>query len=475
MSAGVVAATALTQTSVAPALSTGAVVSAPAVATAATAAVTVVAAAAAAVIVAKVAISATEAGAEALIRLDQALKRQADERVRAEQLAEDWAAAAAAVAARNAAIRSLTGSAARVGVDVPLPPPLDLTGRNLCQIRDWCVGVDRQLSAGGAAVQGAVVTATAERMRARVPKLSRATARTFAERYADVLAVAELGGGPVGPSSRAASEADRSSIRIAVEEVLAKLPTGIDPDTYQAIMVQAALAADTPSISQARTHVDQLRHLARSARATAAARAEDERFASRLLDLFGNPEIRKTFTSADEELVAALREVAAGGARLDPSTRSRAERRLEEASAAAQRAFLLERTVELLEEFGYDVSVERDETGERPDRVQMTGGRLGDARAAVFVSAGELAYQMYRDGPLLEQDAIAEEAERCGDLGKEMTEVTAALGRFGVSMSPVAASGPEAIQQLGDEPVKRPDERWRTGRQHRPPRHATPN
>ncbi|MGI5243277.1 hypothetical protein [Dactylosporangium sp. CA-139066] len=456
MSTGMLAAGAVSHATVAPAVTTTAAVhtaavGAHAVAAAATAAVTVVAAAAAAVILAKAAISATEAGAEAMIRLDAVMKRQAQDFITATEMAEDWRAAAAAVGARNAALRSLGGSAERLGVDLPLPPPLGLAGRNLCQIRDWCVAADKEIELAKGRLATATVESAVREIRAAVPALPAESASAFAERYAAALDVAPAAvyGRPTGPTKADAASSGMAAVEVAVGEVLNGLPEKLDTEQYRTIMALAARATSQRDLGLARTLLTELRQTVRVARETAGRRAADRLYASRMLDLFESPAIEPVLGGGDHGVVAALRRVA-GGDTLDKRTRDEAERVYVKASEAARRAFLLERTTEVLTEFGYDVRLDNEGVPTGRDRLKLTGGRLEDATANLIVSADSIAYHMLRVGEHEDDQSASAEVERCAGLTDHMRQLPEVLRNLGLPVSTTFHHGADTIQRAPD-------------------------
>src|SRR5690242_9025739 len=100
-------------------------------------ALVVIAAAAAAVMVVRAANAAAEAAVRAVGAYGERLEAEAAGRSAVEAAALRWQCAAADAVALNARIRLLSQRAHAGGEPVDLPPPLDLAGRTVAEVRAW--------------------------------------------------------------------------------------------------------------------------------------------------------------------------------------------------------------------------------------------------------------------------------------------------------------------------------------------------
>ncbi|MDI1462838.1 hypothetical protein QEZ54_17825 [Catellatospora sp. KI3] len=421
---------------------------------AATGAAAVVAAGAAAFLLARAAVAGAQAGAEALIRLDEAMKRKEEDRIAVMEIARDWQAAVAASAWRNSRLRTLAGQAARAGVDVPLPPPLDLAGKNLCQVRDWCHAADEAVAASRQIVLAAERAALSRRREAA--PLSGVELERLAqldERYSGTLLIDQP---EVIPATGAVPARASNAVSKLVDDLLRKLAPGMAADTYTAITAQAARALDAPQLGVAKLEVDQLRIMVDEANEATLLHAEERQFALRYLDLLMAEPIVRAFRPADAQTVADLERVARGDERLDQGLRSRAEVLIDRAGRQAQRAFMFERVQEFLLENSYDIKGEiRDLDGEL-DSLRLGHGDLGTDEITLRIGQNKIDWQLLRaHGEQGTQGELLDHLH-CEFLQNQAAALSQALTNIGLAGEKTSTGGPESIIPIvGEQPASR--------------------
>jgi hypothetical protein len=416
--------------------------------------------AALAVMVARAAMAGARAVAGGIVRLGELMDVQREASIEAEKAAMMWQLAVTEVTERNARITALTAFARSVGAgpDVPIPPPCDLAGKSLCEVRDWCAATDERLAAAEAALEPLAVAASVGRARDLLPARSvdlvtaaetlanGQSAKAAAKAAAERAAATDAGRERAERVERAAVELS-AEISARVDEALADLAPMARPDDRANVLRIAAKAVATDHLDSARTHADHLRAAIRAANRAVA----DVGTATRLLQgLRFDPRPSGVDELDLGAVVGELEAVVAGRRALDPELHERARAALCAIETAGLIDYLREQVSELMAKNNW--AVKGDFVTLRPGlgHLDLTSEGWQEHRLRLYLDGNEkeVRYQTFRDFKVGGDDAARLDEHRCDQVTVVMKQVGAGLRVLGVDAKVKSADGPY-VRDLG--------------------------
>lgn len=383
--------------------------------------------------VAALTIQAARAGTQATGR---ALEGAADEMARVADAQDDlarrsrmWELAAASAVATNRDLCLLAARAEHAGVQLPLPPPIDLTGCRLADIRGLVARAQESVARLHREVERAEAASERRTLVASlpVPPDGSPSAAELLARHQQVLARRRTGARL--PEWTAPSRIDEADLRVEIEAILARVDGDATREERATVLLAAAQAAKPRSAALARTYLDAL---ARIVQQEVNPRAASRREAATLLAAIEQPLVAAAIEDQAHprppffDAVQRLRSVVRGDADLTPADRRDADRLLCWAQEELDRRRLLATVAETFERLGYTVTtgIQTRHTGEMS--VTRTAWH-GDYTADVWLDdTGQVHSRLVQ----LTRGAGAE-ARRCTELNDTLQQVAAELDRRG--------------------------------------------
>jgi hypothetical protein len=389
-----------------------------------------VGAGAAAMLAIRAAQAGTEATGRALERFGDEMERRADAQDDVELRARLWELAAGSVARTNEDLRLLSARAAKAGVQLALPRPVDLAGCQLVGAPDLVARTQEALSSARAAVE------RAETARERQKLLVRMTAGAPGEpsaaqllaRHQAVLASRGLRAGAAAPAPR---KADDSRLQADIDAILCRLHADATSDDRIQALEAAAKAERKKNTPMGRTFVDSL---ARTVDVDLNPRIVRRREAANLLAALEQPLVTEVINDFGTprppcfDAIERLRAVVLGDADLTPADRRDAQNALNRVQAELDRRRLLDGVAEAFGKLGYSVTAGmqvRHPAALSVTRPAWQGGYVADVwldeagrvhSALVQVAAG-----------------AGGEAVRCAELNDSLRHVGEELDRRGIT------------------------------------------
>lgn len=419
-----------------------------------------VAAGAVAVLVTRAAMAGAEALAGGLVQLGDLLESQHETYVQAQRAAELWQLAVIEVVDRNARIAAMTASLRSLGADghgpdVPIPPPFDITGKNLCDVYDWCRRTDEQLARSRRELGKVAVAAACKRIAASLPASDvrlipavEAIAKRKAELATAVASIAAKKIAATASGDRAA--AALTDVARQVDVSLAELDPGARPSDYSRAL-EVAARATTESLSQALSHLDHLRLIVSEANK----KADDARTAARLLQGLQQDPAPCDLDGQSLAVMGELEAVLSGERELDDALVTDAHQVLRTVEAAGLRMYLREQVRQIMEENGYEV--EGDFTTLRPGADSLTLSRPDWAEHHLRIVLGndELRYLTLRDHEVAGDDAARLDHERCEQVATDARHLADTLSSRGLELGAIIASDDPPVHYLAGTPAAR--------------------
>ena len=409
------------------------------------------------VLMARAAMAGAQALAGGVVRLGEMMDAQADAYFDAQQASQLWQLAATEIARRNARIATLTkqAKAAGAGPDVPIPPPFDLTGKNLCEIRDWCEQVDEQLTQAQAQLHNAIVAATTKRLAASLPAtnvqlVSAADALAKGQLAADI-AEAQLRrpADAFATSATAASAAARQQREVAaiasqVDLLLAGLSAAIFADDHARAVAAAAKAVSADPPQAGRLQLEDLKVIISEANK----RAEDAQKAAHLLQGLGFDPLPGDLNEEDFAVISRLERVAAGDSELDGELTAYAQRVLRKVEAGGLEMFLREQVTQILTETGWAVE---DAAGGQG--VMLTRSDWPEHHLQVLIDGSQLRYETWRDYEVAGDQAARLDHEACEKSAASIKGLVKALNSRGAGVAAIDQHANPPVRYLSDRPT----------------------
>ncbi|WP_428966175.1 hypothetical protein [Micromonospora fluostatini] len=395
-------------------MSSAGVVVLPVAVVAAAGAAAVLAAANAAVLLVDAAGSVAEGAVRAVGEYGARLEEELAALAEAEANAVRWRCAAADVVGLNARIRLVQRRAAGSGAHVGLPPPVDLTGHPVEEIRRRVQETERALLAAQREVDVAVAERELAAMVAALPPAAatpdtlaavRAHREALTRRHAPEAHPAAVGSGPVSQK---------------VERVLAGLDPDANADERTEVLRIAALAAAHPGESA--SYLRALRATVREANA----RNTRRRLAAEWLTTLEDRDVAValTWNAPPDPLrgtVARLREVVDGTADLTPELRRDGTAMILWAGEMVRQRFTRDMVARVLRDEGYTVDAEVDTphtAGVRVSRADWHGEHTAD----VWVDGnGTIHGRVLREFAATGDEAELRDRARCDDFAEHLT------------------------------------------------------
>jgi hypothetical protein len=433
-----------------------------------------VAGAAVVVLMARAAMAGAQALAGGMVRLGEMIDAQVDAYFDAQQASQLWQLAATEIARRNARIATMTkqAKAAGAGPDVPIPPPFDLTGKNLCEIRDWCEQVDVQLAQAQAQLHNAIVAATASRLAASLPatnvalvsaaealangQLAAEIAEAQLRRRADASAISAT-----TAASAAASRQQREAAAIAgqVDLLLAGLSPAIFADDHARAVEAAARAVSADPPQAGRLQLEDLKVIISEANK----RAEDAEKAAHLLQGLGFDPLPGDLNAEDFAVISRLERVAAGESELEAELIADAQRVLHKVEAGGLEMFLRQQVTQILTETGWEVE---ESTGSQD--VMLTRSDWPEHHLQVLLDGSQLRYVTWRDYEVAGDQAARLDHEACEQSAASLKGLVKALNSRGAGVAAIEQHANPPVRYLADRPTnKRHDHQERPRPQQR--------
>jgi hypothetical protein len=444
--------------------------------TVAAAGASVIAVGAVAVIATRAAIAGAEAAAAAMIRFDQAIKRDRQDRLEMRDVGCLWQDAACAVAVRK---QRLARARRRLGGGGPrLPRALDMGATDLEGVHAWCKKVDTALAAADNAIRRRTDEELAHFIRARgggpdggpTPGGGAAAALAEYQRMVDAererrrgdvrltpapAAAESVPAGPTVPPARA-REFDRSATQKEIEKILNDVDETFSAEDLAMVMrlTENVVAAD--NVVQARPRLELLREavrnlrnaakqaaadaerLAREAREAFERREADRDDATLWLDALELPVLTARYTPQQRITLEQLRAVAEGTGELDISLRNRAAELLRHAQQVAVEMDLRAAMTKAFERRGYVVEDESSTIAIR--HRDWDDNHRGQVMFGERVSSTML----HVDDPVTDGEKARERAY-CAQHNRDWQEVVEELAGAGWSVGDVTTEGVEAI------------------------------
>ncbi|MEU8314168.1 MULTISPECIES: hypothetical protein [unclassified Micromonospora] len=396
---------------------------------------------AAAMLAIRAAQAGTEATGRALERFGEEMERRADAQDDVEIRAQLWDLAAGSVARTNEDLRLLSARAARAGVQLALPRPVDLTGCHLTGAPSLVARTQEALSAARAAVE------RAEAARERQQLLSRMAAGAAGEPSATELlaryqAVLASRGRHESAAPPAPAKVDGSRLQADIDAILSRLHTDATSDDRIQALEAAAKAERKKHSPMGRTFVESL---ARTVDVDLNPRIARRREAANLLTALEQPLVAEVINDFGTprppcfDAIERLRAVVLGEADLTSADRRDAQNALNRVQVELDRRRLLEGVAEAFGKLGYSVTTGmqvRRHAALLVTRPDWRGGHVADVW---LDEAGRVHSQLVQVAA-----GAGGEAVRCAELNDGLRRVGEELGRRGIA----------ARVHVPDEPVR---------------------
>ncbi len=413
--------------------------------------------AALAVLVARAAMAGAEAVAGGIIRLGEMVDARREAYIEAEQAAALWQLAVAEVVERNSQVKSLAGLArAAGGPDFPVPPPCDLAGASLCQIRDWCESTDKWLAVAREELERMAVAESVRQLASMLPASDvglTSAARALADGHSARAAAqaAAQRAARATPAVPGGLQRRKDELAAEVDAELAKLDPQARPgDRAKVLRVAArAVAADHPDTG--RTHADHLSEVIRVANKA----ASDALAAARLLQgLRFEPLPTGVGGHQVAPVIRSLEAVIAGERELDAGLASEARERLSEIEAAGLQAYLREQVRQIMADNDWAVEGDFELLGAGADSLSFTRADWAGHHLHVEFGGADITYETLRDHKAGDDGAARLDRKRCDQVRAAMDDAGAKLGSGGAAVRVLANDGPP-VRHLSDRPAPR--------------------
>jgi hypothetical protein len=398
------------------------------------AAAVVVGAGMAAAMVIQAARAGTEATGRALERLGDEVERTAKAQDELEMRTRLWGLAAGAVVQANSELCLLAARAGKAGVRLPLPPPFDLTGLGLADIRGRVAQTQQALADARATVERAEADREQRVLLAKlpVPADSSLTTAQLLARYQGVLArrrqdqirqqIQEEQPLQLSP------QVDKSRVQAEIDEILARLDVDATAADRELAILAAARAAKQNEAGASRTFLDTL---ARTVDKQINPKVAGRRQAAGWLAALEHPVVVNTIAETVPlppclSSIERLRAVVRGDADLTDADRNDALSALAWAQQAVERRRLLEALAETFTGLGYTVTTGMQVHHTDALCVARDGWRDAHSADVWIDEAGSVKWHLVELAP-----GATREASRCEDLNSSMRAVGETLTRRG--------------------------------------------
>jgi hypothetical protein len=391
-------------------------------------------AAAAAMLAIRAAQAGTEATGRALERLADEMERTADAQDDAAIRSRLWEVAAGAVISTNQELRLLAVRAAKTGVSPALPPPIQLTGCRLADVRGLVAGAQEALATARAAVEQAEAVRERRDLLAKLPAPADGspTVAELLARHQEVLAARRRA--PIHTPDRGTatmpSQVDNGRVQAEIDRILIQLdPDATSADREKALMA-AARAGRQRNASTSRTYVSALARTVLEEINPAVARRRE---AAGLLGALEHPVISEMISDLAPprppclDSIARLRAVVQGDADLTDADRREARNALAWAQQELDRRRLLDGVAEAFAGLGYSVTMGLQVHHSAALSVTRQAWQGGHTADVWIDEAGRVQSRLIQRAPDASGEAI-----RCADLNESMSRVGAELDRRGI-------------------------------------------